>query len=115
MPNVADPLGVRDRALLELFYSCGLRRAELCRLELTDLNTERRTLTIQRGKGKKDRVVPVGARAVAWLERYLKEVRPRPLRRRPGRLKTTPVLDAVILHQPHPLAVRIRRRLVESA
>ena len=77
VPNVADPLGVRDRAMLELFYSCGLRRAELCRLELTDLNTERRTLTIRRGKGKKDRVVPVGARAVAWLERYLKEVRPR--------------------------------------
>jgi integrase/recombinase XerD len=77
VPNVADPLGVRDRAMLELFYSCGLRRAELCRLELTDLHTERRTLTIRRGKGKKDRVVPVGARAVAWLERYLKEVRPR--------------------------------------
>jgi integrase/recombinase XerD len=77
VPNVADPLGVRDRAMLELFYSCGLRRTELCRLELTDLQTERRTLTIRRGKGKKDRVVPVGARAVAWLERYLKEVRPR--------------------------------------
>jgi integrase/recombinase XerD len=77
VPNVADPLGVRDRAMLELFYSTGLRRAELCRLELTDLHTERRTLTIRRGKGKKDRVVPVGARAVAWLERYLKEVRPR--------------------------------------
>ena len=77
IPNVADPLGVRDRALLELFYTCGLRRAELCHLELTDLNSERRTLTIRRGKGRKDRVVPVGARAVAWLERYLKEVRPR--------------------------------------
>jgi len=77
IPDVNDPLGVRDRAMLELFYSTGLRRAELCRLELTDLNTERRTLTIRRGKGKKDRVVPVGARAVAWLERYLKEVRPR--------------------------------------
>jgi len=72
VPNVTDPLGVRDRAMLELFYSCGLRRAELCRLELTDLHPERRTLTIRRGKGNKDRVVPVGARAVAWLERYLK-------------------------------------------
>ena len=77
VPNVADPLGVRDRAMLELFNSCGLRRAELCRLELTDLNPERRTLTIRRGKGKRDRVVPVGARAVAWVERYLQEVRPR--------------------------------------
>ena len=77
VPNVADPLGVRDRAMLELFYSTGLRRSELCRLELSDLNTERATLTIRRGKGKKDRVVPVGACAVAWLERYLKEARPR--------------------------------------
>jgi len=77
VPNVADPLGVRDRAMLELFYSCGVRRAELCSLELADLNSERRTLTIRRGKGKKDRVAPVGERAVAWIERYLKEVRPR--------------------------------------
>lgn len=77
VPNVADPLGVRDRAMLELFYTCGLRRAELCRVELPDLNTERRTLTIRRGKGKKDRVVPVGTRAAHWLERYLKESRPR--------------------------------------
>jgi integrase/recombinase XerD len=77
VPDVSDPLGVRDRAMLELFYSTGIRRTELCRIELPDVNTERRTLHVRLGKGKKDRVVPVGARAVAWLERYLKEVRPR--------------------------------------
>jgi integrase/recombinase XerD len=77
VPNVADPLGVRDRAMLELFYTCGLRRSELCRLELTDLNPERGTLHIRRGKGHKDRFVPVGGRALQWIERYLKEVRPR--------------------------------------
>lgn len=77
VPNVADPLGVRDRAMLELLYSCGLRRAELCRLDMADLNTARRTLTVRQGKGKKDRVVPVGLRAADWLERYLREVRPR--------------------------------------
>ena len=77
VPNVADPLGVRDRAMLELFYSTGIRRAELCRLELADLNTERGTLHVRLGKGKKDRVVPVGEQAIAWLERYLKEARPR--------------------------------------
>ena len=77
VPDVADPLGVRDRAMLELFYSCGIRRTELCRLELSDLNTERRTLQVRLGKGKKDRVVPVGERAIVWLEHYLKEVRPR--------------------------------------
>jgi integrase/recombinase XerD len=63
VPNVADPLGIRDRAMLELFYSCGVRRAELCRLELADLNTERKTIHVRLGKGKKDRMVPVGERA----------------------------------------------------
>jgi integrase/recombinase XerD len=77
LPDVADPLGVRDRAMLELFYSTGLRRAELCRLELPDLNTERGTIHVRLGKGRKDRMVPVGRRAIDWLERYLKEVRPR--------------------------------------
>jgi len=77
VPNVADPLGIRDRAMLELFYSCGIRRMELCRLELADLNTERRTLHVRLGKGKKDRVVPVGERAILWLEHYLQAVRPR--------------------------------------
>lgn len=77
VPNVADPLGLRDRAILELFYSSGLRRAELCRVGLTEVNLERRTLTVRRGKGKKDRVVPLGAQACRWLQRYLDEVRPR--------------------------------------
>ncbi len=77
VPNVTDLLGIRDRAMLELFYSCGIRRTELCRMELPDVNIERRTLHVRLGKGKKDRVVPIGARAVAWIERYLQEVRPR--------------------------------------
>lgn len=76
IPNITDPLGVRDRAILELFYSCGLRRTELCRLEMSDLNGEQRTVHVRLGKGKKDRIVPVGLSAVFWLGRYLKEVRP---------------------------------------
>ena len=76
LPDLDDPLGVRDRAMMELFYSCGLRRSELVHLTVTDLNHERQTLQIRQGKGKKDRVVPVGSRALAWLEKYLDEVRP---------------------------------------
>jgi integrase/recombinase XerD len=76
VPDVRDPLGVRDRTMLEVFYSTGIRRTELCRLGLPDLNTERQTLHV-RGKGNKDRVVPVGERTLAWVERYLREVRPR--------------------------------------
>jgi integrase/recombinase XerD len=77
VPDVSDPLGIRDRAMLELFYSTGMRRAELCRLELPDLHTERRTVHIRKGKGRKDRMVPIGQRAALWVERYLQETRPR--------------------------------------
>ena len=77
VPNVADPLGVRDRAMLEVFYSCGLRRAELCKLGVADFNAERGTLHVRLGKGKKDRMVPLGEQSIAWVEKYLREVRGR--------------------------------------
>lgn len=77
VPDLTDALGVRDRAMLEVFYATGLRRAELCAAHLGDLNRARGTLTVRLGKGKKDRVVPVGARALSWVNRYLEEVRPR--------------------------------------
>ena len=79
VPDVSDPLGIRDRAMLELFYSTGMRRAELCRLDLSDLHTERRTVHIRKGKGRKDRMVPIGQRAALWVERYLREDAPAPL------------------------------------
>jgi integrase/recombinase XerD len=75
-PDVTKPLGLRDRAILETFYSTGLRRMELANLGLYDLDAERGTLTIRQGKGKKDRVVPIGERAVAWIEKYRQEARP---------------------------------------
>ena len=65
--------------MLELFYSTGLRRTELCRLELADLNTERRTLHVRQGKGKKDRMVPVGERAIALAGTLLEGSPPAPL------------------------------------
>jgi len=74
-PDVSDPLGVRDRSMLEVFYSTGIRRTELTNLEMTDVNEERATLQIRQGKGHKDRVVPLGARALKWIERYENEVR----------------------------------------
>lgn len=75
-PDIGDPLGVRDRAILELLYSTGIRRTEAARLELQDLNAERRTLAVRRGKGNKDRFVPMGERALRWCEAYLNNVRP---------------------------------------
>lgn len=75
VPDIHDLLGVRNRAMLEVLYSTGIRRIELARLELRDVHRERQTLYVL-GKGGKDRVVPLGRPALAWLERYLKEVRP---------------------------------------
>ena len=77
VPDLSDPLGLRDRAMLEVLYATGLRRSELCRLECPDVNTERGTVTVRQGKGNKDRVVPLGPRAAAWVERYVREVRGR--------------------------------------
>lgn len=76
------PLGIRDRAILELLYSCGLRAAECCSLRLSDVDLEARFLTTV-GKGDKQRVVPFGEAAREALEEYLRAARPR-LARRPG-------------------------------
>lgn len=76
LPDVTTPVGIRDRAMLEVFYSTGMRRSELIRLTIYDLDADRGTVMIRQGKGKKDRLVPIGDRAVAWLEKYLRDVRP---------------------------------------
>lgn len=77
IPDLSTASGVRDRAMLETFYGTGIRRAELARLNWRDLDVERRTLMVRQGKGRKDRMVPIGSRALAWVDRYLIEVRPR--------------------------------------
>jgi integrase/recombinase XerD len=70
-PNVQRPLGIRDRALLEMLYSTGIRRMELLQLKLYDVDKKHGLVTIRQGKGKRDRVVPVGERALFWFEQYL--------------------------------------------
>ena len=76
VPDVHTSIGVRDRAILEVLYSTGLRRSELIRLSVYAVDFERGTVLVDEGKGKKDRFVPIGARALAWVRRYLDEVRP---------------------------------------
>jgi integrase/recombinase XerD len=75
-PDIHTPLGVRDRAMLEVFYSTAMRRSELCDLTVGDVSLSQKTVFIRKGKGGKDRVVPVGDRALHWVQRYLQEVRP---------------------------------------
>lgn len=75
-PDTATDLGIRDRAILEVLYSTGMRRMELVRLQLYDLDTERGTIMVRQGKGKKDRMIPIGERAIQWIDKYVLDVRP---------------------------------------
>ena len=74
-PDVATPLGLRDRSMFELLYATGLRVSELVTLKLSQLRLDFGFL-VAFGKGDKERVVPVGEQAEAWIGRYLGEVRP---------------------------------------
>ena len=75
-PDIHTLTGIRDRALLETLYATALRNGELGALQLEDLDWDRRALWVRLGKGQKDRVVPIGDEALAWLEEYLRRVRP---------------------------------------
>jgi integrase/recombinase XerD len=75
-PDTKTALGYRDRTILEVFYSSGIRRAELTNVLLEDLDYSGGFLRVNSGKGKKDRVVPVGKIACRYLENYIKAVRP---------------------------------------
>jgi integrase/recombinase XerD len=74
-PDIGTPEGLRDRAILETFYSTGMRRMELAHLKVYDLDHDRGTVTIRQGKGRKDRVIPIGERALAWTGKYVREAR----------------------------------------
>ena len=74
-PDVATPLGLRDRALIELLYATGMRVSELIGVRTTDLHLQERYLTCV-GKGNKERLVPIGDEAAVWVDRYQKTARP---------------------------------------
>jgi len=74
-PDVSTPLGLRDRAMLELLYACGLRVSELVGLGVGQPNLRGGYVRVT-GKGSKERLVPMGQTAVEWLQRYLEEARP---------------------------------------
>lgn len=77
IPDIHDPVGLRDRAILEVLYSCGLRRAEVCKLRVVEVDFERHTVFVREGTGRKDRMIPIGGRALAWVLKYLDEARPK--------------------------------------
>jgi integrase/recombinase XerD len=77
LPDLRDPVGLRDRAIMEVLYSTGIRRGELCRLRVGDVDAARGTVHVVQGKGRRDRVIPIGDRALAWVQCYLVDARPR--------------------------------------
>ena len=74
-PDAGDPIELRDRAMLELLYACGLRVTELVSLQLGQISVTQGVVRIV-GKGSKERLVPTGEEALLWLSRYLQQGRP---------------------------------------
>lgn len=74
-PDIDEPMGLRDRAMLEVLYASGLRVSELVNLTMLQLNSRQGLVRVM-GKGNKERLVPLGEEALGWLDRYLIEARP---------------------------------------
>lgn len=74
-PDTGTPLGLRDRAMLETLYATGLRVTELISLNILDVSLTEGVIRVTQGKGGKDRLVPLGAEAQHWIERYLAQAR----------------------------------------
>lgn len=75
--DTSTPLGVRDRAMIELLYATAIRNSELRQLAVYDVDPQQLKLTVRHGKGKKDRVVPMGEIACDYVQEYLQTIRPK--------------------------------------
>ena len=70
-----SPIKIRNRAIIELFYGCGIRTSELCNLKITDVNLKEQTVTVIKGKGNKSRIIPIGQYACEYIKLYLEKAR----------------------------------------
>lgn len=75
-PDIGTASGLRDRAMLELLFATGIRRMEVTQLQLGELHLHRQLLLVRCGKGRKDRMVPLGERASHWIHQYVEQARP---------------------------------------
>lgn len=76
LPDISKADGLRDRTMMEVLYATGVRRMELAQLEVSDVDVARGVLRVRNGKGHKDRRIPMGPRAQAWVTAYLERARP---------------------------------------
>lgn len=74
-PDINDTIGLRDKAILELFYACGTRISELINIRINDLFLKEEVIRVF-GKGSKERLIPIGSSAIKWVEEYLQKSRP---------------------------------------
>jgi site-specific recombinase XerD len=119
--DVDGPLGLRNTALVELVYSCGLRSAEAVGLDLGDVDFEQERVHVREGKGGKDRVIPLGEEAALLVARYLRDARPELARGTEnalflsvrGRRLDTSTLRRVVRH-PHRLRHAFATHLLEG-
>ncbi|MDP3514724.1 MAG: site-specific tyrosine recombinase XerC [Sulfuritalea sp.] len=103
-PDTAQ--GLRDRTLLEVLYATGLRRMEIVGVALYDVDLARGLLWVRHGKGGRERVVPLGDRAMAWLDKYLTEARPELLAADTDALFLSDYGEPI---QPHQVADKVKR------
>jgi len=82
-PNLSLKTGIRDRAVMEVLYATAIRLDELLNLEIYHADLKDKVLYIRKGKGKKQRVVPLGKTAAAWLKEYLEKIRPYHAKKQP--------------------------------
>lgn len=82
-PNLSMRTGIRDRAVMEVLYSTAIRLNELLHLEIYDVDLKEKVLFIKKGKGRRQRVVPLGKQAAAFLKEYLTHIRPRWVKKQP--------------------------------
>ena len=81
-PDLKSPVGYRDKALLEVLYSTGIRSGELLKLKVGDFDAKERTIMVRQGKGNKDRILPLPSVSAGYLAEYLEKIRPRFAKRR---------------------------------
>jgi integrase/recombinase XerD len=112
-PEVASPLGYRDRAILELLYSSGLRGLELARLTIYDVDFKDGTARILQGKWNRDRIVPLGKTAAGYLREYMTHVRPILLKKQSAIRNPKSAIDRLFLNNHGgALNTNVLRRLV---
>jgi len=108
-PNTGMTSGIRNRAVLELFYSTAIRIGEMVSLTVYDIDFRAGLLHIRSGKGAKARVVPIGKEAIKWTQEYITKIRPRQNRLNPG------VRSLFLTRQGRPITHHLIRCMIKDA